>query len=184
VRDKERKLLARLESRRRELMAEADQLTGEQLTFRPSPNAWSALEVIEHLVKVEEEIAARVRPRAPRGLIGTVKAKAALAAMGVLFGVGGRIKVPVQGILPLGGVTLSDLATRWEAAEAALRERLEGFGPGDWSRPMMRHPLLGLLTPAEGLTFLRWHTAHHRRQIARIRRARAERRNGGTAEPR
>jgi hypothetical protein len=184
MRAKEQRLLARLESRRRELMAEADRLTAEQLTFRPAPNAWSALDVIEHLVKVEEEIAARVRPRSPRGLIGTLKAKAALGAMCVLFGMRGRIKVPVQGILPLGGVTLSDLARRWEAAEAALRERLEGFGDQDWSRPMMRHPLLGLLTPAEGLTFLRWHIGHHRRQIARIRRAWAERRNGGTAERR
>ena len=92
--------------------------------------------------------------------------------MRVVFAIGGRIKVPVQGILPLGGVTLSDLVTRWEAARAAMRERLEGFGDQDWSRPMMRHPLLGRLTPAECLIFLRWHMAHHRRQIGRIRRVR------------
>jgi hypothetical protein len=171
MREKELKLLVKLENRRRELMAEADQMSAEQLTFRPEPNAWSSLDILEHLVKVEEEIAARVRPRPPRRLSEAAKAKAALGAMWVLFGVRARIKVPVQGILPLGGVTLRDLASRWEAAEAALQERLEGFGPGDWSRPMMRHPMLGLLTPAEGLTFLRWHIAHHRRQIARIRRA-------------
>jgi uncharacterized damage-inducible protein DinB len=171
MRDKERKLLAKLETRRRELMAEADRLTAEQLTFRPAPNSWSALEVIEHLVKVEEGIAARIRPREPRGLIETMKVKAALGAMCVLFGFGGRSKVPVQGILPLGGATLSDLASRWEAAQAALRERLESFGPGDWSRPMMRHPLIGRLTPAEGLTFVYRHMGHHRRQLARIRGA-------------
>jgi uncharacterized damage-inducible protein DinB len=171
MRDKERKLLARTESRRHELMAEADSLSAEQLTFRPAPNSWSALDVIEHLVKVEEGIASRFRPRESRGLIETARAKAALGAMYVVFGFRGRVKVPVQAILPLGGATLSDLASRWEAAQAALKARLECFGPGDWSRPMMRHPLLGPLTPAEGLVFIHCHMAHHRRQIERIRRA-------------
>jgi hypothetical protein len=104
--------------------------------------------------------------------VETVRVKAALAAMRALFAVRSRIKVPVQGVLPLGGVTLSDLVSRWEAAQAALRERLEEFGPQDWSRPMMRHPLIGRLTPSEGLTFIHWHMGHHQRQIARIRRTR------------
>ena len=171
MREKERKLLARLETRRHQMISEADKLSAAQLTFRPAPNAWSALDVIEHLVKVEEAIAARIRPREARGLVETAKVKAALGIMRVVFMARGRIKVPVQGILPLGGVTLSDLVSRWEAARAAMRERLEGFGDQDWSRPMMRHPLLGRLTPTECLTFLRWHMAHHRRQIGRIRRA-------------
>jgi uncharacterized damage-inducible protein DinB len=171
MREKERRLFARIETRCRELMAEADALSAEQLTFRPAPNSWSALDVIEHLVKVEEAIASRVRPREPRGLIETARTKAVLGAMYVVFGVRGRVKVPVQAILPLGGATLSDLASRWEAAQAALKERLEGFRPGDWSRPMMRHPLLGRLTPAEGLDFIHRHMGHHRSQIERIRRA-------------
>jgi DinB superfamily len=171
MREKERKLLARVETHRREIIAEADRLTADQLTFRPAPNAWSALEVLEHLVKVEEAIAARVRPREPRGPLETVRAKAALCLMRVLFVARRRIRVPVQTILPLGGVTLSDLAGRWEAAQAVLRERLETFGAEDWSRPMMRHPLIGRLIPAESLNFIHWHMGHHQRQIARIRRA-------------
>ena len=154
MREKERKLLSRIESRRREVIAEADQLTAEQLTFRPTPNAWSALDVIEHLVKVEEGIASRVRPREARGLVEAAKVKVALGIMRVVFAVGGRIRVPVQAVLPLGGVTLSDLVSRWEAAQVALREGLEGFGDQDWSRPMMRHPLLGRLTPSECLVFI------------------------------
>jgi uncharacterized damage-inducible protein DinB len=154
------------------MVAEADRLTAEQLTFRPAPNVWSTLDVLEHLVKVEEGIASRVRPREPRKPMEAVRTKAALGLMRVAFGLRRRLRVPVQAVLPLGGVTLSDLVSRWEAAQAALRERLESFGPRDWSRPMMRHPLIGLLTPSEGLTFIHWHMGHHRRQIARIRRAR------------
>ena len=172
MREKERELLAKIESRRRAMVAEADGMTAEQLTFRPAPDAWSTLDVLEHLVKVEEGIASRLRPREPRKPMEAVRAKVALGLMRLVFGLRRRIKVPVQAVLPLGGVTLSDLVGRWEVAQAALRERLEGFAPQDWSRPMMRHPALGLLTPFEGLTFIHWHMAHHRRQIARIRRAR------------
>jgi uncharacterized damage-inducible protein DinB len=172
MREKEWNLLARIETRRRELLAEADRLTVEQLTFRPTPNDWSALEVLEHLVKVEEAIAPRIRPRDPRTLMEAARVKAAIRAMRLAAGVGVRLKVPVQTIVPLGGVTLSDLVHRWEAAQEAMRRALEGFGPGDWSRPMMRHTVLGRLTPAEGLAFIHWHIGHHRRQIHRLRRAR------------
>ena len=92
MREKERKLLSRIESRRREVIAETDQLTAEQLTFRPTPNAWSALDVIEHLVKVEEGIASRVRPRETRGLVEAAKVKVALGIMRVVFAVRGRIR--------------------------------------------------------------------------------------------
>ena len=80
--------------------------------------------------------------------------------------------MPVQAVLPLGGVTLSDLVSRWEAAQVVLRERLEGLDDQDWSRPMMRHPLIGRLTPSECLVFIHRHMGHHRRQISRIRRER------------
>jgi hypothetical protein len=82
-----------------------------------------------------------------------------------------RFKVPAQAILPQGGATLTDLGARWEAAQQAMRRTLDGFGPADFARPLMRHPILGLLTPVEALTFILRHMAHHRRQIARIRRS-------------
>jgi uncharacterized damage-inducible protein DinB len=171
VRDKERKLLANIHRRRGELMAIADALSAEQLTFRPAVDCWSALEVVEHLVKVEEAIAYHVKPRSPRTLLEAAQTRAKLGIMCLLFAVGGRVKVPIQGILPLGGVTLTDLARRWETAQALLGERLEQLGPGDWSRPIMRHPIIGRLTPPETLRFIYWHEGHHRRQIGRIRRA-------------
>ncbi|HEU4525339.1 MAG TPA: DinB family protein, partial [Gemmatimonadales bacterium] len=103
MREKERKLLTRIESRRREIIREADGLTAEQLTFRPAPNAWSALDVLEHLVKVEEAIASRVRPREPRRWSETARAKTSLVLVRALTLVGRRVKVPVQAVLPLGG---------------------------------------------------------------------------------
>src|SRR5688500_6401870 len=171
MRARERKLLTRFENRRRDLLAEVDRLSPEQLTYRPAPNAWSTLDVVEHLVKVEEAIVSRSRSREPRSLRETARGKATLLALRVVFAIRRRVKVPLQAVVPLGGATLHDLAERWGSAERTLVARLEAFGPGDWSRPMMRHPVLGLLMAAEALTFLRCHMGHHLRQIARIQRA-------------
>ena len=87
------------------------------------------------------------------------------------FLLGRRFKAPAQAILPQGGVTLTDLGARWDAVGQALRRTVDGLGPADYGRPMMRHPFVGLLTPIETLTFLLRHIAHHRRQILRIRRS-------------
>jgi uncharacterized damage-inducible protein DinB len=170
-----RNLLDRLARLRQAVLAEANGLSGEELVHRPETGAWSVLDVVEHLVRVEEAILSRVRKRDPRTWREAVRARLALVLISASFVIGRRFRVPVQAVVPLGGVTLMDLGGRWEAAQAALRRTLEDFGPADYARPLMRHPFLGLLTPVETLTFLVRHTAHHRRQIARIRRSKGHR---------
>ena len=166
-----RRLLDRIDHQRRTLLAEVDELGLEQLAFRPGKGSWSALEVVEHLVKVEEAIVSRIKPREPRTWREAVLGRLSLELISVSFLLGRRFKAPVPTILPQGGATLIDLGARWEAARQAMRRIVDGFGPPDFGRPMMRHAVLGLLTPAETLTFILRHIAHHRRQIARIRRS-------------
>ncbi len=166
-----RRLSDRIDHQRRALLAEVDELTPEQLVFRPAEGSWSVLEVVEHLVRVDEGIVSRVNKRRPRTWGEAARARLSLQLMSVYFLLGRRFKAPVQTILPQGGVTLTDLGARWEAARHAMRNTLDGFGPTDFAHSMMRHPLLGLLTPVETLTFILRHIAHHRRQIARIRRS-------------
>jgi len=150
---------------------EVDELRLEQLAFRPSQGDWSALDVVEHLVRVEEAIVSRIKKREPRTWRETARARLSLELISLYFLLGRRFKAPVQTILPQGGVTLADLSTRWAAAQEAMRRTIDGFEPADFARPMMRHAILGLLTPMEALTFILRHIAHHRRQIARIRRS-------------
>ena len=164
-------LLTAIAGQRDAVLAHANRLDAEQLAFRPTPASWSTLDVVEHLVKVEEGTVARIKHRDPRTWREAVRARLALGTVSLYFAVGRRLKVPVQAIVPQGGATLTDLASRWESAQQAMRRTLEAFGPDQLRRPVMRHPVLGLLLPAETLTFLHRHIAHHRRQIARIRRA-------------
>ena len=60
---------------------------------------------------------------------------------------------------------------RWEAARASLRTYVATLGPADETRRLFYHPIAGWFDHREGLDFLRRHVRHHRRQIARIRKA-------------
>jgi len=171
MRARPRRLLDRIDRQRGALLAEVDELGPEQLVFRPSEGSWSALDVVEHLVRVEEAIVSRIKKREPRTWREAVRGRVSLELISIYFLLGRRFKAPAQAILPQGGATLGDLGTRWAAAQEAMRRTVDGFGPEDFARPMMRHAILGLLTPMEALTFIHRHIAHHRRQIARIRRS-------------
>jgi hypothetical protein len=63
------------------------------------------------------------------------------------------------------------LWARWDRARAGHRTALESFDRTDLIRPMMKHPIIGKLTPAQTLTFLDAHLGHHGRQIERLQRA-------------
>jgi uncharacterized damage-inducible protein DinB len=165
------RLLDGIERHRHEVLADAGRVTGEQLTWRPGVGVWSVLDVVEHLVRVEEGIVSRVKKREPRTMGETVRTRLALVLVWLTFRTGRRIKVPVEAIAPVGGVTLADLEGRWAAAQAGMRRTMEALQRQDYARPLMRHPLIGLLTPAETLSFIGRHIRHHRGQIARIRRA-------------
>lgn len=171
MRARPRRVLDRIAHLRGVLFAEVERLGPEQLVFRPSKGSWSALEVVEHLVRVEEAIISRIKARPPRTWREAVRGRLSLELISVSFRLGRRFKAPVPTILPQGGATLTDLGARWEAAQQAMRRTVDGFGPADFGRPMMRHAILGLLTPNETLTFILRHIAHHRRQIARIQRS-------------
>jgi hypothetical protein len=162
--------LDRLHRQRVELLAGLESLTPLQLGFRPTPDSWNSLDVVEHLVRVEERILGGLATRpGPRPLGERMQAAARLALLYLYLQTGGRVKAPAQAILPAGGATLGELRGRWNAVRAGLAEALERFEPADLARPMMRHPIVGKLSPVQTLRFLHRHIAHHRRQIRRIR---------------
>ncbi|HXE57970.1 MAG TPA: DinB family protein [Gemmatimonadales bacterium] len=162
--------LERLEARRRVLLARVRALTPGQRTFRPAPDRWSVLDVVEHLVLVDEAASGAVRGPAggaPRPAAGRLRYLGLLAVLRSPI----RVRVPTRAVLPSGGADLAGLEARWVEARAALAEWLEGLGPEMVRRPVFRHPVVGWLTVRQTLGFLGAHQAHHEAQVRRIERA-------------
>lgn len=59
--------LDKLERQKHEVLSEASKLSSTDLRFRPDPRAWTALDVLDHLVKVEEASLQSVRKHLPKG---------------------------------------------------------------------------------------------------------------------
>lgn len=165
-----RRRLDRMERQRLALLEEVARLDGGQLGFRPSAESWSTLDVVEHLVRVEEAVVLRASQQ-PRSRSTGQAARAALAMVltRLLFRAGIRVKAPVKSILPQGTATLPELCERWDRVRGQLEAVLADQTAADLRRPLMRHPRIGSLSPVQTLRFFECHVDHHRNQLERIR---------------
>jgi hypothetical protein len=162
--------LHRLERSRTALLDRVAPLGAEQLARRPGPERWHGLDILEHLIIIEERVLGAVGTRpGPLPAAERLRSAVRLAGLRLYLRSGGRIKAPTRAILPQGGATLAELRERWDRARAGYRAALEGFDRTDLRRPMMKHPIIGKLTPTQTLAFLDAHLAHHGRQVDRLR---------------
>jgi DinB superfamily len=164
--------LKRMERHRGALLARIAPLGAEQLVTRPSPERWHVLDILEHVIVIEEMVLRGFATRpGPLPLLARVQGGLQLRALMLYLRAGGKIQAPSRAILPRGNITLAELRERWDRTRAGYRTALEAFDRGDLVRPMMKHPIVGKLTPAQTLTFLDAHLAHHGRQVERLQRA-------------
>jgi hypothetical protein len=164
--------LERLDGERESFLSTLRSASEGRLRFRPSPGAWSMLEVAEHLVLAEEKSLLGMLKGAPVGTTVTVIARTRMAMVRLVMHTDIRVKVPVSRVVPEGRASLSELEARWAVARRDLGTAVESVTEGDAGRARFRHPIAGWVTAGEGVAFLADHIRHHARQVGRITRAR------------
>ena len=160
-----------LERERAELIAELGEWPSGRLGFRPVAGAWSAVEVLDHVVRAEAGTIEDVRAglRNPHAL-GDER-RPGIAALDRALRSDQSFKVPAgaEMILPDTQTTLAEVAGRWEAARADLRGVLEGLGPEDVRCGVFHHPFAGWMTVGDVLNHFSGHLYHHQFQLERLR---------------
>jgi hypothetical protein len=159
---------SKLEQSRTVFLEQLQNFSAAQLKFKPSPDAWCALEVGEHLVKVEVGLskplftAAKLEPVTLRSqIIGWLL----IAALQTSF----RVKTPSRAANPSEIPTLENLQKRWAAHHQSLQAHLETMSDAALSRAATNHPMVKPFTLAQTLAFFTVHTQHHLRQLERIK---------------
>lgn len=160
-------------ARRRDALLDAlDALEPMRLRARPAPNAWSILEVVEHMVLAERAVL-RDLPD-PATLVGRPRRLRDRLGYGlVVFILTSRLRVqvPDAAMLPQGERTLEELRAMWEENQAWLLGYVEGLDEVGASRAVFHHPITGPLDVDRAIRLGRIHFDRHLGQIERLRTA-------------
>ena len=163
--------LSTLEQQKDEVLADVSAWSAARLAYRPAPTAWSAAEVLDHLVRVEREILAA----AEHGLVAPhrrgVRDRVGVALLDWLFRSDRRVRVPtsVPEVLPAQDADLVTVRREWDAARRDLGRFLAALTPGQRGAGVFRHPVAGWMSVPQVLQFFWVHTHHHGFQLARLR---------------
>jgi hypothetical protein len=143
------------------------------LAFRPSPEAWSAASVLDHLVKVEESLLAAIRKNLPDGHAVSRREKfGSLMVLGALQ-LPTRIAVPkgAKLIVPDNAPDLQQVRHRWNAVRVELDALLRSLEPRQLRRGLSRHPISGWMDVARTLQVVYVHARRHQYQLTRLKKA-------------
>ncbi len=145
--------------------------SAERLAFRPEGKGWCALDVVQHLVLVEEGVVgyARKKLQAPPQPV-SLRDRAKLALLVLVLRSPIRFRAPVPQVIPEETLPLTEISVRWEKVRRELRVILVALPVERRKTLLFRHPIGGALDPSGTLDFLEEHAKHHDAQIRRIQR--------------
>lgn len=144
----------------------------ERLAFRANDVGWNALDVVQHLVLVEEGVLSYARKKllAPPQPVSVVD-RGKLAFLVAVLRSPVRFRAPVAQVVPSETLPLEASAERWDRSRRELRTLLLGLPAERRAALFFRHPAAGGLDPAGTLVFVHEHARHHEAQVRRIGRA-------------
>jgi uncharacterized damage-inducible protein DinB len=165
-----------LQRRKRAVLFGLSAWSEERLCLQPAPASWSALDVLDHLLKVEQGWLDAVRSNLPDG--HPVALRDRLGAWAVLCVMRSpmRVKVPdsASQVLPEKAADLSLITQQWQAAREEMAQLLTDLSPKQLRCGLFRHPVSGWMAIRQALAFLSAHLQHHGYQLRRIQRATRE----------
>jgi uncharacterized damage-inducible protein DinB len=163
-----------LEADRARVLAQLAEWPTASISFRPAPNAWSAPEVLDHVVRSETGITASMRRnlQTPHILGGEDRLKVATLYEALRSERKFEVPAGAEAAHPDPRTTLPEVASRWERSRMALGSFMERLTAADLSYGLFCHPFAGWMTFGEVLEHFSTHLYHHEFQLARLRAAR------------
>ena len=168
-------LVAELSRARQGLLRAVENLTQADVDRRPSPDAWSPGEVLDHLAKSEAgtvKVCGRLLREAHAAGAGpddTVRSQLRTLDFASLDDREQRHTSP-DFVHPERGAPKDDLLNRLAASRVKLLEVARRAKGTDLTGSSFPHPLLGPLTLYQWLVFIAQHEARHTEQILEDRR--------------
>jgi len=158
------------EAVRLQLLTRLDTLPEDVLTRKPSPDAWSVVEVIAHLIKAENGTLSYLRKKLQLGGHSKASPMAALRKSFLNFMIGLPIKFKAPRIVQLEkgtDMSYAEARAQWDEVRAALRKEYETIDPALIDHDLFKHPFAGKLNLLQSMSFMHHHMTRHIGQIDR-----------------
>lgn len=153
--------------KRKVLLQNLGSLSNDQLYFKTGPDKWSVVEVVEHLVIVEDDLLKQLSipiPASESESRSPEKYKTVLKVMERDI----PVDVPDESMEPHGRLALEELLSQWDGIREKLQDFLAGINSETIDNMVYRHPYAGPLDISETLHFVEVHFDNHMRHIDRI----------------
>jgi hypothetical protein len=153
--------------KRHTLLQDLGSLSTDKLYFKAGPDKWSVVEVVEHLVIVEDDLIKQISTQVQsfdRESRSPEKYKTVVKVMERDI----PVDVPDESMEPQGRLTLEELLSHWDGLREKLQEFLAGINSENKDNLVYRHPFAGPLDISETLHFVDIHFDNHMRHINRI----------------
>jgi hypothetical protein len=163
-----------MEAERLTLIKQLDGLPTEVLSRKPSPDEWSVVEVIAHLVKAETGTLNYLRKKLEVGGHRKASALAGLRKAFLNFMISLPIKFKAPKVAQLDpGVQMSyaEAVLQWDNVRAALRKEYAKIDPKLIGNDLFKHPFAGKLNLEQSTSFMHHHMSRHIGQIGRTLKA-------------
>lgn len=162
-----------IEAQRNTLLDDVAKLSHACQNFKPAPEAWSILQVLNHLIYAETNTVKYMNKKM-LGITGVKKAGAMASVRSVVLNAFLRsplkFKAPKAALPVMEDVYVFDnLRKQWNDVRAQFSKILDRIGTADAEKLVFKHPISGKFNIYQTMSFLEEHIEHHKKQIGRIK---------------
>lgn len=162
-----------IEEQRKILLDEISKLSHTQQNFKPSPESWSILQVVNHLLYAETNIV-KYMLKKMQGIATVEKAGVQAKVRSIVLNT--FLKSPLKFKAPKAAMPKQDevyifenLSKQWSEVRAEFGKILDQLNPADAEKLLFKHPISGKFNIYQTMSFMREHIEHHKKQIQRIK---------------
>lgn len=156
------------------LFAELKIHSDEVINQKPSPDAWSVADIINHLIAGEQYVFSYVSKKikegksaSPTGITAQIKRN----ILKIAFALPIKFKVP-KSVAPVSEyTTLKDLEAKWNNASKNMHELLNSLDEAEFNKDIWKHPRVGKINFVQMIDFAIDHFKRHGKQIQRTLKA-------------
>lgn len=161
----------KIEKQRSAFIASCKSIPPNKTYLNPEGTKWSVVQIMRHLIKTEHATLLVIKRKLGQKNSETENLKSLLRGTILQFSLLLPLKYKAPKLFddfPNEG-TIEQLADDWERERNSFAEILSSLDEGALHKILFNHPAAGWISLRSAFAFIHSHTAHHSRQIKRIR---------------